>query len=140
MEIGYIKGSQLLHEDNKIFSIVLTHIPFGTSSEWSIIVHPKNNYSDMYFILLENLRQGKSQEMYSNIAQMIYDRCARINMQKPEYVECEVLNWVLNENEKKFLVQLLSKPNIWNSIIGSWDWELDTHHDPFPRPDYMQLP
>lgn len=141
MEIGYIKGSKSLGENHILYDLIDVRDRFNDSSEWWIIIHPSNKYKDMYFVLAENLRfYDTEEEMEQNVALMKYDRCARINMTKPEYIECDIPNWILNEEEKAFLVQILNRRRMWSNIIETWDFEMQTHHELFPIPDYMQLP
>ena len=97
MNFGYIKGSETLNEDPNIYSMPFSNTPIGNAS-WAIILHPVNSYNGLYFILVKNMRLSDDEEATNT--KMVYDQCARISMSSPTYIECEIPNWRLNNDEK----------------------------------------
>ena len=119
---------------------------YNDFSEYKWIIHiypPYNKYDSPYFLLYDNLTVGDATFERST-------KCARISMISPEYVRCSDSSkkeWILNNDEKRHLCELMSNDWIWyDLLISSYEDELkfcygkniNMHH--IKRPDYMQLP
>lgn len=84
-------------------------------------VENPSGYENKYFKYLNGQTYGKA------------DKCARISMITPTYVEHKDYggksNWVLNSKEKKELVQLMNEPNKKYNGCTNWQATLITYNE-----------
>lgn len=84
-------------------------------------VENPNGFENKYFKYLNGITYGKA------------DKCARISMQEPKYVQHRDYdgksNWILNSKERKELVTLMNKPNKKYQGCTNWQATLITYNE-----------
>jgi len=84
-------------------------------------VENPSGFENKYFKYLNGITYGQA------------DKCARISMVEPKYVNHKDYggksNWVLNSNERKELVTLMNQPNKKYSGCTNWQATLITYNE-----------
>ena len=117
-------------------------INFNTNNKrFSIYVTPPTSGNKLYFKVLDR-------DWNNSI------KCARISLLKPEYIhcsDCELDEWILNDQEKKDLVDVLQtkiylgEMTYWQYLTDQYDFQTKflPNYNPniinLPMPDYMKL-
>lgn len=110
--------------------------------DWAIHIHPPTERKDiMYFKIYNNNKSG-------TIAQFTSDKCARISMLSPEYIQCSDCSkkeWILSKKEKEHLCKIADL--FWKSLLIDYENELNWYTGKehpeilnLQMPDYSKLP
>lgn len=116
---------------------------------WRIVLHPPVERNDIMYFKLYNIAGECPDDLHPTCGPSS-TKCARISITEAQYIECSDTtknNWILNNDEKEILKQILT-PDVWYSLLFHYQNEISGYDDIYgniditnlPIPDYSKLP
>jgi hypothetical protein len=117
-------GKTIKQINEELEALQLYEISMAWNSKQSnrcVWVENPSGHNNKYFKYLNGITYGKA------------DKCARISMLRPEYVEHKDYdrknNWILNSSERKELVTLMQEPNKKYPGCNNWQATIITYNE-----------